>query len=452
MVRLIKLALPILIAQLAQNSMGLVDTIMAGRVSADDMAAISVSASIWLPLILFGQGLLLSLPPTISYLNGSGKRRLISHQVHQGMWITFFISIPITFITYNGQLIIDLMQMDQHLAQISIDYLKVMAFGAFPYLLMITFRCLNDGIAKTKPAMIIAFIMLILNVPLNYIFIYGKFGLPAYGAVGCGIATAILSWVGLFLILLYCYYTPSQKDLKIFHNFIEIPHKKTLKKLLRLGLPIALAICSEIFLFRVISLFLARYGANVIASHQIALNTSSFIYMLPVSIAMATTILVGQSLGQHQPEQAKQVANSALILGLMITIVTAATVFSLRYQIAEIFVSDPVVIKMATVLLIFEVLYQFPDAVQAITGGALRGYKDIKPILWATLFGYCVVGLPVGYVLGMTDWVVPNMMAKGFWVGFVLSLTVVAVILYLRLRKIQKIPAEILLARLDKIR
>ncbi|AWX13461.1 MATE family efflux transporter [Mergibacter septicus] len=452
LIQLTRLAFPILIAQLAQNSMGLVDTIMAGQVSTDDMAAISISASIWLPLILFGQGLLLALPPTISYLNGSGKRHLIAHQIHQGMWIAFFISIPVMLISYYSEVIINTMKMDQHLADISINYLKAMAFGAFPYLLMITFRGLNDGIAKTMPAMIIAFIMLLLNIPLNYIFIYGKFGLPAYGAVGCGISTAILNWVGLFLILIYCYKTPSQKDLNVFRHFFELPHKKTLKKLLRLGIPIALAICSEIFLFRIISILIARYGANEIASHQIGLNTSSFIYMLPVSIAMATTILVGQSLGQHKPEQAKQFTNTALVLGLSVTVITAILVFSFRYQIAEIFVKDPVVIKMAAVLLIFEVIYQFPDAVQAITGGALRGYKDIKPILWVTLFSYCLVGLPIGYILGMTNLIVPNMMAKGFWIGFVLSLSLVAIMLYFRLKKIQAIPAEKLLADLDKIR
>ncbi len=312
-IELIKLASPILIAQVAQNSMGLTDTIMAGRVSAKDMAAISVGASIWFPLLLFGQGLLLALPPTISYLNGSGKRKLIAHQVRQGIWIAVTISIPIFLIVYNSRFIIDLMGMDAELANITEGYLKVMAFGALPYLLMMNFRCLNDGIAKTKPAMVIAFTCLLLNIPLNYIFIYGSFGVPAFGAVGCGIATMILNWVAFLLIILYCYNVPSQRDLNIFEQIIEKPNPKTLNKLVRLGFPIAVSICCEVLLFCIISLLISPFGAEIIASHQIALNTSSFIYMLPMSISMATTILVGQSLGAGNALQAKQFTFCALV-------------------------------------------------------------------------------------------------------------------------------------------
>ncbi|OZN49531.1 MATE family efflux transporter [Gallibacterium anatis] len=451
-IELIKLATPILLAQIAQNSMGLVDTIMAGRVSAKDMAAISVGASIWFPLLLFGQGLLLALPPTISYLNGSGKRNLIAHQVRQGFWIAFTISIPIFLIVYNARFIIDYMQMDEELAKITIGYLKVMAFGALPYLLMITFRCLNDGIAKTKPAMVIAFTCLLLNVPLNYIFIYGAFGIPAFGAIGCGIATMILNWVAFILITIYCYNVPSQRDLKIFAHIIEKPNWKTLNKLIRLGFPIAVAICCEVLLFCIISLLISPFGAEIIASHQIALNTSSFIYMLPMSISMATTILVGQNLGKGKPAVAKQFTYCALFFGLTVTCFTASLTLLFRERIASIFVNDMEVIMMASSLLIFAALYQFSDTVQSIIGGALRGYKDTKSVLWISLFGYWVVGMPVGYILGMTDWIVPHMTAKGFWIGFVFCLTTAAILLFLRLRHIQKLPDEVLLAHLDKIK
>ncbi|OBX06401.1 MATE family efflux transporter [Gallibacterium genomosp. 3] len=451
-IELIKLASPILIAQVAQNSMGLTDTIMAGRVSAKDMAAISVGASIWFPLLLFGQGLLLALPPTISYLNGSGKRKLIAHQVRQGIWIAVTISIPIFLIVYNSRFIINLMGMDAELANITEGYLKVMAFGALPYLLMMNFRCLNDGIAKTKPAMVIAFTCLLLNIPLNYIFIYGSFGVPAFGAVGCGIATMILNWVAFLLIILYCYNVPSQRDLNIFEQIIEKPNPKTLNKLVRLGFPIAVSICCEVLLFCIISLLISPFGAEIIASHQIALNTSSFIYMLPMSISMATTILVGQSLGAGNALQAKQFTFCALSLGLTVTLFTATITLLFRQNIASIFVSNQNVIIMASSLLIFAAVYQFSDTTQTIIGGALRGYKDTKSVLWISLFGYWVVGMPVGYVLGLTDWIVPHMTAAGFWIGFVVCLTTVACLLFFRLRHIQRLPEEILFTRLEKIK
>ena len=230
--KLIKISLPILLAQIAQNSMGLADTIMAGRVSSTDMAAISVGASIWMPLVLFGQGLLLALPPTISYLNGSGQRHRIAHQVRQGIWIVLGVSIPLGLLIYFCEIPLQYMQMESKMSDLARDYLHAMLWGLPAYLMLINFRCLNDGIAKTKPAMVITFLGLLLNIPLNYIFIYGKFGMPAFGAVGCGIATAIVNWAMCLMMMLYSYTNAQERSLKVFSQLIEMPNPKTLKKLL----------------------------------------------------------------------------------------------------------------------------------------------------------------------------------------------------------------------------
>ncbi|TYB23224.1 MATE family efflux transporter [Aggregatibacter actinomycetemcomitans] len=451
--KLIAIALPILLAQIAQNSMGLVDTIMAGRVSAVDMAAISVGASIWLPLVLFGYGLLLALPPTISYLNGSGQRRRIAHQVRQGIWIVLFSCIPLVWLIYSSDFVLQKMDMEQRLADITIGYLHAMVWGLPGYLLMVNFRCLNDGIAKTKPAMVITFLGLLINIPLNYIFIYGKLGVSAFGAVGCGIATAIVNWVMCLLMLAYCMRAKNQRDLKVFANIIERPNRRTLGKLLKLGFPIAMALCCEVALFALTSLFLSPLGADVVASHQIALNTGSFVFMLPMSLGMATTILVGQRLGEKSPEGAKQVTYSALVLGLFIAVITAFLIVILKEQIANIFVKDAEVIAMAGTLLLLAALYQFSDTIQVIIGSVLRGYKDTQAILYITLFCYWVVGMPLGYVLARTDLIVPGgIAAKGFWIAFVVSLTIAAVLLFFRLRKTQGQPDDILLARLEKLK
>ncbi|SSY84805.1 Multidrug-efflux transporter [Aggregatibacter actinomycetemcomitans] len=451
--KLIAIALPILLAQIAQNSMGLVDTIMAGRVSAVDMAAISVGASIWLPLVLFGHGLLLALPPTISYLNGSGQRRRIAHQVRQGIWIVLFSCIPLVWLIYNSDFVLQKMDMEQRLADITFGYLHAMVWGLPCYLLMVNFRCLNDGIAKTKPAMVITSLGLLINIPLNYIFIYGKLGVPAFGAVGCGIATAIVNWVMCLLMLAYCMRVKNQRDLKVFANIIERPNRRTLGKLLKLGFPIAMALCCEVALFALTSLFLSPLGADVVASHQIALNTGSFVFMLPMSLGMATTILVGQRLGEKSPEGAKQVTYSALVMGLFIAVITAFLIVILKEQIANIFVKDAEVIAMAGTLLLLAALYQFSDTIQVIIGSVLRGYKDTQAILYITLFCYWVVGMPLGYVLARTDLIVPGgIAAKGFWIAFVVSLTIAAVLLFFRLRKTQGQPDDILLARLEKLK
>ena len=448
--KLIAIALPILLAQVAQNSMGLVDTIMAGRVSAADMAAISVGASIWFPLVLFGHGLLLALPPTISYLNGSGKRDRIAHQVRQGLWIVAGCCIPLGLLIYHSDIVILSMDMEAKLADITIRYLRAMLFGLPAYLLMINFRCLSDGIAKTKPAMIITSFGLMLNIPLNYILIYGKFGMPAFGAVGCGIATAIVNWAMCLMMILYSKRARNQRDLKVFEKIIEKPNFATLTKLLKLGFPIAIALCCEVALFALTSLFLSPLGADVVASHQITLNTSSFIFMLPMSLGMAATILVGQYLGEKAPNKAKQVSYAALIVGLSLTLFTALLTILLREQIAMIFVKNVDVIAMAGSLLILAALYQFSDTVQVISSGVLRGYKDTQAILFITLFCYWIIGMPLGYTLAMTDFIVPHLGAQGFWIGFVASLTTAASLLVYRMINLQKQTDEILLAKLEK--
>ena len=448
--KLIAIALPILLAQVAQNSMGLVDTIMAGRVSAADMAAISVGASIWFPLVLFGHGLLLALPPTISYLNGSGKRDRIAHQVRQGLWIVAGCCIPLSLLIYHSDIVILSMDMEDKLADITIRYLRAMLFGLPAYLLMINFRCLSDGIAKTKPAMIITSFGLMLNIPLNYILIYGKFGMPAFGAVGCGIATAIVNWAMCLMMILYSKRARNQRDLKVFEKIIEKPNFATLTKLLKLGFPIAIALCCEVALFALTSLFLSPLGADVVASHQITLNTSSFIFMLPMSLGMAATILVGQYLGEKAPNKAKQVSYAALIVGLSLTLFTALLTILLREQIAMIFVKNVDVIAMAGSLLILAALYQFSDTVQVISSGVLRGYKDTQAILFITLFCYWIIGMPLGYTLAMTDFIVPHLGAQGFWIGFVASLTTAALLLIYRMINLQKQTDEILLAKLEK--
>ena len=334
----------------------------------------------------FGQGLLLALPPTISYLNGSGQRHRIAHQVRQGIWLVLGVSIPLGLLIYFCEIPLQYMQMESKMSDLARDYLHAMLWGLPAYLMLINFRCLNDGIAKTKPAMVITFLGLLINIPLNYIFIYGKFGIPAFGAVGCGIATAIVNWAMCLMMIFYSYTNAQERSLKVFSQLIEMPNLKTLKKLLRLGLPIAIAICCEVALFALTSLMLSPLGATIVASHQITLNTSSFIFMFPMSIGMAATILVGQALGTGSPQNAKKIGYAALLLGLTVTIITALITIFFRYEIASIFVTDEIVIAMAANLLLFAALYQFSDTIQMVVGGILRGYKDTKMILYITLF------------------------------------------------------------------
>ncbi len=198
---LLALAIPVVIAQLSQTAMGVVDTIMAGSVSATDMAAVAVGTSIWLPAILFGHGLLLALTPTVAQLNGSGRRNQIAHQVRQGFWLAFCVSVLIMVVIYNSDHIIMRMHnIDPVLADKAVGFLHAIMWGAPGYLFFQVLRNQCEGLSKTKPGMVIGFIGLLVNIPINYIFIYGKLGAPALGGVGCGVATGTVYWV-MFLMM-----------------------------------------------------------------------------------------------------------------------------------------------------------------------------------------------------------------------------------------------------------
>jgi MATE family multidrug resistance protein len=208
--------------------------------------------------------------------------------------------------------------------------------------------------------------------------------------------------------------------------------------ILALGIPIALSLLFEVSLFSVVAIILVPFGAQVVASHQIALNFTGLIFMVPLSIAMATTIKVGFAIGNKDYQQAKDYCLYSVILGLLLACFTAFITVVFRGQIANIYSSEAPVIELAASLMLLATLYQFSDTIQVVSAGALRGYKDTKSILYITFVSYWLVGLTAGLVLGTTDWVVPKMGPYGFWIGFIIGLTTAAILLAWRLRIVQK--------------
>ncbi|MDH2997959.1 MATE family efflux transporter [Pasteurellaceae bacterium LFhippo2] len=450
--RLFKLSLPIFISQLAVSGMGLADIIMAGLVSDADVSAIAVANSIYLPLFLFVLGILNAITPTVSYLNGSNQRHLIAHQIRQGGWIVAMLCTPLILVLLNSGLILDAMQTPAEFSQKAQDYLLAIVFGIVPALLAINLRAFNDGLSNPKPAMVITFIGLLFNIPLNYIFIFGHFGAPALGAVGCGVATAIVNWAMLFMLIHYSKTNSSQKDIKLFEKWIEAPNKATLVKLFKLGLPIGFAMFTEIMMFSASSLILSPLGAQVVASHQVTLQTSSIFFMVPLAFSIAATIVVGQTLGQGDVEKAKYLSFHAIITCTAIALAMGVVILLFKDLIPHIFTSDPTSVAIASSLLIFAAIYQIPDAIQAVCNGILRGYKHTKPVLYTTMFCYWVVGLPLATILSRTDWIVKPMAAMGFWLVFCISLSIAAALLFYNMRRIQSVPAQDLLTRLDSIK
>lgn len=445
--QLLALAIPVILAQVAQTSMGFVDTIMAGAVSATDMAAVAVGTSVWLPTILFGHGLLLSLTPVVAQFNGSGRRDRVAFQVRQAYWLAAMVSVLIMIVLYNaGYLIRSMHNIDPRMAEIAVGYLHALLWGAPGYLFFQVTRNQCEGLSKTKPGMVMGFIGLLVNIPVNYIFIYGHFGMPALGGVGCGVATASVYWVMFIAMKYWVSRARSMRDIRLKERFSR-PDRATLTRLFKLGLPVALALFFEVTLFAVVALLVSPMGIVKVAGHQIALNFSSLMFVLPLSLGVATTIRVGFSLGQGSTEGARVSAWTAQAVGMSLALLTATFTVTFRESIAQLYTDNPEVITLAAQLMLLAAIYQFSDSIQVIGSGILRGYKDTRSIFFITFIAYWVLGLPSGYILALTDWVVPPMGPSGFWTGFIIGLTSAAVMMIWRMRRLQRQPSEVILAR-----
>ncbi|CAH3722225.1 Multidrug resistance protein MdtK, partial [Enterobacter cloacae] len=445
--QLLALAIPVIVAQVAQTAMGFVDTVMAGGYSATDMAAVAIGTSIWLPAILFGHGLLLALTPVIAQLNGSGRRDRVAHQVRQGFWLAGFVSVLIMIVLWNAGYIIRAMHnIDPALADKAVGYLRALLWGAPGYLFFQVARNQCEGLAKTKPGMVMGFIGLLVNIPVNYIFIYGHFGMPELGGVGCGVATAAVYWVMFGSMLTYIKHARSMRDIRNDTTF-NTPDWSMLTRLTQLGLPIALALFFEVTLFAVVALLVSPLGIIDVAGHQIALNFSSLMFVLPMSLAAAVTIRVGFRLGQGSTLDAQTAARTGLGVGVCMAVCTALFTVLLREQIALLYNDNPEVVTLASHLMLLAAIYQISDSIQVIGSGVLRGYKDTRSIFFITFIAYWVLGLPCGYILALTDLVVDRMGPAGFWMGFIIGLTSAAIMMMLRMRFLQRQPSTVILQR-----
>lgn len=434
---LIQLAWPLLVAQLTQMLMGVADTIMAGRYSANDMAAVAIGFSITMPVLMFVQGIALAIPPTISKLRGQNNLSLIANATQQALWTLMFISVLSYVLVLNIDSLLLWVPMASELRTITTQYVIYVLIAVPAFALYQGTRNFCEGLGQTRPTMLITLIGLAINVPLNFLFIYGAYGFPELGGAGCGIATAI---VFVIMAALTVGYTALGKSLSQYSLFkrIFLPCISEMLATLKLGLPIAMTILFEVTLFSAVALLLAPFGAIAVAAHQIALSFSALMFMFPLSIGMAVSIRIAFYVGSEQLHKARLSLTTAITLGLCIAIFTASLTVLARFFIPTWYTTASEVIEYASPLLLLAAMFQFSDAIQAISANALRGYKDTNAMFIITFIAYWLIGLPVGCILALTDWIVPALDARGFWIGFIVGLSSAAIMLGLRVRIIQR--------------
>jgi MATE family multidrug resistance protein len=327
------------------------------------------------------------------------------------------------------------MAVDPEIQTISSGYLNAIAWGMPAITGFFLLRYLNEGMANILPVMLTGLVGLLVNILANYVLIFGNLGAPRLGGIGAGWATTITHWVMLFCLLFYLSITDKFQPIDIFRADIK-PHSRDLGMLLKLGIPIGIAWLVEGSIFSIIALFLASFGVVTVAAHQIALSISSLIFILPLSLSISLSILVGQHCGAQNQLAVRQTILAGYAISVSLSSLSALLLIHYSNIIPGFYTSNAQVIMLASQLMIFTAVYQFSDGIQLCSAGSLRGLKDTAIPMLLSIFAYWLIGFPLGYLLALTDTIVAPMSAKGFWIGIIVGLSLAAVLMTVRLNYI----------------
>jgi len=422
-----KLALPIALGQLASMAMTVVDTLLAGKHGPLTLAAVALGSAIWSLAMLICIGLMMAIPPTVSQLNGAGKRSEIGPIWRQSLWLALGVGLLLLlFMRWSPQLLV-WMDISAEVRAPAGGFLRAISWGAPALALFFASRYLSEGLSWTKPTLVFGVAALLLLVPVGYALLFGFGPVPELGAAGLGYATAIVMWLQFIAFACYLHRSRHFRDLALLAHF-EWPEFRAIKQLLVLGVPMGIAIFMEGSLFVATALLIGRLGAVDVAAHQIALNVASASFMIPLGVALATTVRVGHAVGARDYPAVRWAMKAGLFLVLITQTLSALMLVFAGHWISSWYTDDAAIAGLAGTLMIYAAIFQYPDGIQALSGGALRGLKDTKIPMFITVFAYWAVGLSAGVYLGLHQ----GLRAPGFWLGLSVGLSVAAVLLYFR--------------------
>jgi MATE family multidrug resistance protein len=419
---LFKLGWPVLIAQLAVMANGVIDTIMAGRHGTVDLAAVGISGAIFFSVFGPLMGIQIAITPIVARLFGAGRHADIGEEVRQGMWLSLILS-AIAFAAFRfPDPFITLTRAEPAVEALIREYLSWIAWGVPSALMFRLFASYTTAVSRPRMVMTLNLIGLALKVPLNWVFMYGHFGMPEMGAPGCALSTTLISYAMCCLAWYLSARDPEYRRYGVFARW-SWPDLKALREVVSLGLPIGVTFFVDVTAFTFMALFVARLGAVTSASHQIAANLAALMFMLPLSLGNACGVLVGQALGAHDYVRARSAGMTGVALGFGLALIVAAVLFGSASSIAALYSVDSAVRATAATLIALVAGYHLFDAVQAVAVNILRSYKRaVVPMLIYGVGLWCV-GLAGGYLLafGTVDlnWlgIAAPMGARGFWTG-----------------------------------
>ena len=414
---LIRLAWPVFIAQVAIIANGMVDTVMAGRLSSADLAAIGIGSAIFASVFITATGVLLALTPAVAHRYGAGQRDAIGEEVRQAAWLALGLALVVELLFLFPDPLLALSRLTPDMEVRVRAYLGALAWYVPAGMLLRLFHAASSGLGLPRPAMILSLLTLALKVPLNWVFMYGsfsQFGLPALGATGCGVASAVAGWLVAAVACWWWATWEAYRPYGMFQRF-SLPRWSDLAALLKLGLPIGATFLVDVTAFTFMALFIARLGATASAAHQIAANLSVLCFMLPTAIGHAAGVLAGQFLGAQQPAQARRACLQGYGLGMACTLVLAASLALGRNSLAGFYTADPAVQTLAASLILWVAGYHLADGLQTVAVNVLRGYKRATAPMVIYAVALWGVGLAGGVAMGLYDWLGPPRGAAGFW-------------------------------------
>jgi len=430
----IKLALPIIIGELAQMALHLIDTAMVGAISYKQLAAAALVINTMNIPFVIGIGMTISVSQMVSLAHGRRDSQLVSHYLFNGFCLCALTAIMISLTLVFGKNILFHLGQDPEVVQLALPFMQLMGLSIIPMLLFMTLKQFTDGLEFTKTAMMLSLAGMPINILLNWLLIYGHWGFPRLELIGAGWATLItrsIIFIALALTIL---------KHKTFSRYIAVSQnqwrlrRKTLGELLHIGVPSSLQIGMEAGAFAVSGIIIGTIGAVAQAAHQIALSSASFTFMVSMGLAQAGSIRVSNAFGQSNWPKISVIGKSTMITALIYGIFCAIGFAVFRNQLPKAFNNNAEVLELASLLLLFAAVFQISDATQAISAGLLRGIKDVKVPTLLIAIAYWVIGLPTGYILAFHF----GMGASGMWLGLIIGLTLASLFLINRFLKLAK--------------
>jgi MATE family multidrug resistance protein len=430
---LAKVGGPIVGTQLLGMGLNVTDTIMAGQLSAQDLAGVAVGNALYLPVLMFGIGTLVAINPVVSHHLGAKRFDEIGKSARQMLWLIMFIAIPSFFLVRWLPELMHWVGVDPNIIPQATDYMKAASWGIPAYFLFSGFRYFSEGLAYTRPAMLIAMGMLLLNIPADYIFMYGAFGQPGLGAEGTGYATSIVQTTGGLSMLLFIARFKTFKRFQIFAK-TKGPDWSRIGELLKIGVPNALSTTMEVLLFAAVSVLMGTLSVQASAAHQVAINIAATVFMIPLGLSMAISQRVGVSMGKGLLSEARfrGFTGTGLCMGIMS--ITALILLSFPSTIVGVYTQDAEVIDLAIQLVFFAGVFQLSDGLQVGAFGALRGLKDTRMPMVFNFISYWLIGFSVGYYLSFTLELGP----QGLWIGLIAGLSMAAILHNTRFYRLTK--------------